>query len=55
MTNTSIVAPPLPPPASGLGEEVMTLCPDTAKSHSGIQPAAAHTSLMRMKMMMTSV
>lgn len=57
MTNTSIIAPPLPPRASGFGEEVMTLCPDTAKSHNGILPASAYTSLMMMmmiKMMMTS-
>lgn len=50
MTNTSIITPPLPPQASGLGEEVMTLRPGTAKSHDGIQPASAYTSLTRMMM-----
>lgn len=58
VTNTSIIAPPLPPRlpwTSGLGEEVMTLCPDTAKSHNGILPASAYTSLIGMMiMMMTS-
>lgn len=59
MTNTSIIAPPpLPhlPRASGLSEEVMTLCPDTAKRQDGILPGSAYTSLMRtMIMMMTSI
>ncbi len=54
MTNTSIIAPPLPPRASGLGEEVMTPSPDTAESHNGILPASTYTSLMRMRMMMMS-
>lgn len=59
MTNTSIIAPLLPPRlswASGLSEEVMTLCPDTAKIHYGILPASAYTSLIvMMVMIMTSV
>lgn len=32
MTNTSVVAPPRLPRASGLSEEVMTLSADAAKS-----------------------
>ncbi len=57
MTNTSIIAPPLPPHlprASGLSEEVMTLCPDTAKSYNGILPASACNSMMRTMIMMAT-